>query len=125
HRTAPLGDYVGSDQCKTCHGREHEIWQASRHAHAFDILVERKASTRIDCVSCHVTGYQARDAAYFIEHVGCESCHGPGKKHIAFMTTGQGQSVSMKAGQTSCLKCHTELNSPLFTFDYYWSKVQH
>lgn len=125
HRTDAIGDYAGSAQCKTCHSREHEIWTASKHGHAFDILVERKATQRIDCVSCHVTGYQPRNAAYFVEHVGCESCHGPGKKHMDFMAGGKGESVSMKAGQDSCLKCHTELNSPLFTFNYYWSKIQH
>ncbi|MBI1747822.1 MAG: hypothetical protein HYR55_14710 [Acidobacteria bacterium] len=125
HRLGALDDFANSLACKTCHAREYEIWEASRHSHAFDILKEREATTRIDCVACHVTGYRKRDAGYFAEHVGCESCHGPGRKHIELMTTGKGAGAPLRAGKESCQKCHSELNSPIFTFEYYWSKIQH
>ena len=49
------------------------------------------------CAECHVTdfqkGYDREKSAYktlFSEiGVGCESCHGPGRKHVAFMQSGQ------------------------------------
>ena len=34
------------------------------------------------CVGCHTTNYNPKDKSYSEHTIGCESCHGPGKKHI-------------------------------------------
>jgi hypothetical protein len=85
--------YVGSERCQKCHDSEYKVWAASAHSHAYDTLVKatRPALRQYDgeCVKCHVvgfeyqTGYTDEKATAPLLHVGCESCHGPGSRHIA------------------------------------------
>lgn len=125
HPSKEMAKWVGSTSCQACHRREHQIWKGSKHSTAIDILREQNAATRLDCVSCHVTGYKVDTAAFFEENVGCEACHGPGKDHIAYFNGKAKERPSMKATSSVCAKCHTEPNSPLFSFDYYWEKIKH
>jgi hypothetical protein len=108
--------FVGSKACKDCHEREYDIWEKSRHSHAFATLVNKAKNPSLrqfdpECVVCHTVGFKypegynelpraaIRDlvadsappaefkkklAAHNenLEHVGCESCHGPGSAHI-------------------------------------------
>jgi hypothetical protein len=83
--------YLGSDACFTCHRTQGGSWSETKHAKAFDNLPE-KYRTDLSCLKCHVTafgesggftaGMSAADAKPF-QHVGCESCHGPGSRHAA------------------------------------------
>jgi len=68
-------DYVGSKKCKSCHnkaatGAQFKIWEASKHASAFETL-KSDAAAKIaterglkvpayeapECVKCHVVGF--------------------------------------------------------------------
>jgi predicted CXXCH cytochrome family protein len=55
-----------------------------------------------------------------LSDVGCESCHGPGRKHV--------QRTLARYGQTSietCTGCHDADNSPDFDYYAYLPRVIH
>lgn len=92
----PTARYIGSERCGDCHEHAYNVWEKSKHAHAFDTLVTaRNPSLRQfdgECVACHVTGFQYKTGYYDpanpkdrhdkLLHVGCEACHGPGSAHV-------------------------------------------
>jgi predicted CXXCH cytochrome family protein len=41
------------------------------------------ADATTQCISCHVTGYDAAKSTWAEESVACEDCHGPGGAHVA------------------------------------------
>jgi len=90
-------DFVGAKSCKRCHYKQHKTWTKMKHSQAWDLLQPKlEAPDQKDhdgrlCISCHVTGFGQADRGGFksVEEskhllgVGCESCHGPGSKHVA------------------------------------------
>jgi hypothetical protein len=88
----PNATYVGSDKCKKCHEHAYDVWSKSKHAHAFQTLVDAKRPSLRqfdgECVVCHVTGFEYTSgyrndiATPNLKNVGCESCHGPGSEHV-------------------------------------------
>jgi 2',3'-cyclic-nucleotide 2'-phosphodiesterase (5'-nucleotidase family) len=118
--------YLGSDACKTCHAVEHSIWTESKHAHAMQTLVEQHSDFNPECVGCHVVAYKKpggfvdMNATPTLADVQCESCHGPGARHLANPGAPYG-----KAGKQSCAPCHTHDRSPSFEFSVYWPKIRH
>jgi DmsE family decaheme c-type cytochrome len=87
---APLpDDYVGVARCQLCHEKEKEHWGPTAHGQLF----ERAPRTELE----------AR---------GCESCHGPGGRHV--VDPRPGTIVSFTRSSTSsveemngmCLHCH-------------------
>lgn len=80
--------YVGVDQCTTCHQEERAFWNKTGHANAYVTLSRQHKEFNLDCVSCHVTGYE-QPGGSTVTHVGalaavqCEVCHGPGSRHVA------------------------------------------
>jgi len=88
--------------CAGCHRTQAEFWTKTGHAHAWNTLVKIKKDLNLDCVQCHVTGWQQPGGVCRIDrtHVGgpgltadghkfgvgrqdvqCESCHGPASEH--------------------------------------------
>ena len=57
------------------------------HAHAYATLSTQFKEFNLECVGCHVTGYE-RAGGTTVTHVDklrdvqCEVCHGPGSKHV-------------------------------------------
>jgi hypothetical protein len=89
---APAGEgqssYVGVNQCSTCHLEERAFWDGTPHAKAYATLVKDHKQFNLDCVSCHVTGYDKPGGSTVthvanLESVQCETCHGPGSRHAA------------------------------------------
>jgi hypothetical protein len=91
----PNAKYVGSERCSDCHPHAYKVWEHSKHAKAFQSLVDAKRPSLRqfdgECVVCHTVGFQ-HDTGYadkannakrntLLEKVGCESCHGPGSVH--------------------------------------------
>jgi DmsE family decaheme c-type cytochrome len=90
----PIGDYVGSDTCTTCHEEEGKrfgktpMGRAFAHPHTAD------------------------------EKLGCESCHGPGKAHVEAGGTKETIAVrftpdsknTVEEKNSACLNCHTKGN---------------
>ncbi|MGO8998504.1 MAG: multiheme c-type cytochrome [Polyangiaceae bacterium] len=78
--------YTGVDACSKCHKEERAVWDDTRHAHAYAALADQDKQFNLDCVSCHVTGYEQPGGSNVthvarLENVQCEVCHGPGSKH--------------------------------------------
>ena len=101
--------YVGIDSCSNCHEEPKKVWDATKHAHAYATLTTQFKEFNLDCVSCHVTGYD-RTGGSTVTHVEdlkdvqCEVCHGPGSLHAA-----KPEKVHMpvsKPGPDVCLGCH-------------------
>ena len=121
------GSYVGVEACAACHVNAVDTWRESKHAHAMDIIVERKHEFDPDCLKCHTTGftfvggYRSRADTPTLSFVSCEACHGPGSNHAADPGPGYGHVET----PTFCLTCHDTPNSPSFDFAEYWPKIQH
>jgi Cytochrome c554 and c-prime len=86
---APAGEshYVGVDVCSTCHKSEREFWNLTQHSGAYATLSSAHKEFNLDCVSCHVTGYDKPGGSTVVHveklsNVQCEVCHGPGSRHV-------------------------------------------
>lgn len=155
----PSGDsFVGSDACKDCHQREYDIWKNTPHSYALDSLVypgERSEIPRHfdpECISCHVvgwnpqmhfpyvSGYLSLAATPLMQHVGCETCHGPGAGHVDAESLHATNDELLKKfrervrlplaeAERKCMECHDLDNSPDFhspgAFEYFWEQVEH
>lgn len=119
--------YIGTEVCARCHVAEASQWKTTKHAHAWQTLVDAKKDANTDCIPCHVVGFQKAGgyvtgtpaATAKMVDVGCESCHGMGSQHEAFTTSPR------KITEETCLTCHTSSNSPTFSFATYSPHVMH
>ncbi|RKY00557.1 hypothetical protein DRP77_11305, partial [Candidatus Poribacteria bacterium] len=110
--------YIGSEECRSCHQEEYESWVQTPHATAFNALLRRNRHFHPDCLRCHTTGY-GYESGYEVgvegneklEGVGCESCHGPGRKHLL---NPMKENIEGKVGESVCMSCHDEEHSPGF-----------
>ena len=101
--------YIGIEMCSTCHEDAKKVWDGTSHSHAYATLTKGFKEFNLDCVSCHVTGYD-RPGGSTVTHVDdlkdvqCEVCHGPGSLHAA-----KPEKVKIpvaKPGTDVCLSCH-------------------
>ncbi len=97
------GKYIGPAKCKNCHskevnGNQYAAWLKMKHAKAYDLLGTPEAAKAgqekgvaspqqdAKCLKCHVTAYEVpadlRSGYDQATGVSCESCHGPGGKHL-------------------------------------------
>lgn len=78
--------YVGVEICSSCHLEERAFWDKTAHSRAYVTLTRDHKEFNLDCVSCHVTGYE-KPGGSTVTHVEkftnvqCEVCHGPGSRH--------------------------------------------
>ena len=78
--------YVGIEQCSACHAEERAFWDKTRHAKAYATLAVQHKQFNLECVGCHVTGYEKPGGSTVthvenLVNVQCENCHGPGSRH--------------------------------------------
>lgn len=151
-RAEELGRFVGSKECESCHEPSYDVWKKTGHSDAWKTLVELEVPRNYDpeCISCHVVGWHPTE--YFpyeggflseeetpeLVDVGCESCHGPGEKHVK-AEMGSDEELQKKLQKAMrvtkeqaqhdknrwCLNCHDLDNSPDFNFEEYWPNVEH
>jgi len=144
--------FVGSESCKSCHQKEFEVWDASKHAAAFETLVNNKkppGNRQFDgeCVVCHTvgfgykSGYRDEKQTPNLKGVGCENCHGPGSLHVdqprnkeiqlamSPWKTNAADNITNKAIEKTifrtCFHCHDTDNDPHFDVPKYWQKIGH
>lgn len=141
--------YAGNDSCTMCHAEAARIWKGTAHAHAWESLVRRAerdqwpVTRHPECVSCHVAGYGEKTGFVTIEKtpelkdVGCESCHGPGSRHIRFWKqeaaslegpaydAAKKEATMGQLGMNSCFTCHTLEQSPGFLPQERWKLIEH
>jgi 2',3'-cyclic-nucleotide 2'-phosphodiesterase (5'-nucleotidase family) len=101
--------YVGIETCSNCHAAARRVWDGTAHARAYGTLSSQFKEFNLECVSCHVTGYE-RPGGSTVTHVEglrnvqCEVCHGPGSKHAA---RPQDKALIVATPPLSaCLACH-------------------
>ncbi len=120
------GRFVGSESCKSCHEPQHALWKESPHAHAF-ATIAKQGKPDDTCVRCHVTGF-GEDGGYpaggpALVNVGCESCHGPGEKHVAEGARRKGTILALSDKCDSCVilqicgSCHDGKWDPDLEFE--------
>ncbi|MDY7228575.1 multiheme c-type cytochrome [Hyalangium rubrum] len=118
--------FVGNGACQDCHAEAFPVWEKSKHRHAWETLEKAGKQFHLNCVGCHVTGYEQPggvcrlDKVAGREDVGCESCHGPGSLHAEEPTPAN---IVRNPGQALCVTCHNPENSPHFDFATYLPKV--
>lgn len=126
--TSQPSPYVQSETCAKCHQTEYDVWQKSRHSHAFAVLETKNRKFDAACIGCHSLGFQQPGGFVNIKatpqlaNVQCESCHGPGAAHVAGPAAGN---YKTPPKNQSCLICHDRENSPDFDFAKYWPVVAH
>lgn len=106
----PLGaaGYVGGQPCIFCHRSASDFWQRTRHADAYATLSREFKEYNLDCVSCHVTGYERPGGSNVthvdkLQNVQCEACHGPGSLHAS---SGGGAAITRTPAESVCRSCH-------------------
>ena len=126
----PLGPddiaYAGSQACSTCHMEAFMWWRNTRHGVAYMTLQKRNKEYNLDCVGCHVTGYEEPGGSTVthnldgaLVNVGCESCHGPGAAHAANPEV----AILRDTPESTCLVCHNEQHSDLFEYESYRARL--
>jgi hypothetical protein len=101
--------YVGIEACTNCHEDAKKVWDATKHAKAYETLSSQFKEYNLDCVSCHVTGYD-KPGGSTVTHVAelkdvqCEVCHGAGENHAK--TPEKVKMPIVKPSADSCLSCH-------------------
>lgn len=101
--------YVGIDTCTSCHEEPRKVWDKTVHAHAYATLEKQFKEANLDCVGCHVTGYD-KPGGSTVTHVSelkdvqCEVCHGPGSLHAA--KPDKAKIPIAKPTEQLCVECH-------------------
>ena len=129
--------YVGAETCKQCHPNTFNKWFSTKHAQAYEPLVQKNREADADCVRCHTTGFAYESGFSSAEQTGflkgnqCENCHGPASKHIeAPDDLAIRKSIARSAEEFNkelrCIACHDEDNAPHgFDFATMWPKIMH
>jgi hypothetical protein len=101
--------YIGVEACTACHEPARAVWQQTAHARAYATLSSQFKAYNLECVGCHVTGYE-RAGGSTVSHVDklrdvqCEVCHGPGSKHVR--SPNAPSSIIAHPPPSVCLECH-------------------
>ena len=106
--------YVGEEKCKVCHPQEYESQSKRKFSKSWKILKMRGEQNNPECVKCHTAG--AGKPGGFISETEtphltgkqCESCHGPGGKHVKAPNS-LVERERLKASNKEknvCLECH-------------------
>lgn len=118
--------FVGSAACLGCHPDAARVWKATKHTQAYESLVHKGKQYHLDCVPCHLTGWQQPGGVCRIDdvdertEVGCESCHGPGWRHTQMPIK---QHIHRAREAAACTGCHDRENSPQFEFETYLKRI--
>ncbi|MBS2025628.1 MAG: hypothetical protein JST92_24785 [Deltaproteobacteria bacterium] len=129
--------------CATCHQTEAAFWVRTPHASAYQVLVDAKKQFSLDCIRCHVTGWQQPGGVCRIDKtavggpglddkgaiathdssglhgvgrqdVQCEMCHAMSSTH-ALTRANKDEEVP----ESTCVRCHEAENSPHFDYRKY------
>jgi hypothetical protein len=112
--------FVGASVCQNCHSSAFGICSATKHKSAYETLVTEAREFDLNCVSCHVTGYE-KPGGSTVTHadkpdlrgVQCEQCHGAGSQHVVDPVA---NAMKRQVPASVCMDCH---RSPhVDRFDY-------
>ncbi len=121
--------YAGSAACEDCHPDAVKFWKTTRHAQAWQTLVERGQQFDFDCTSCHVTGWEKPGGSNLafnepLRDVQCEVCHGPSSIHIAKGGEEKPPATLREPAKDLCAnQCHTPEHSDTFEHTAYMRDI--
>jgi hypothetical protein len=120
--------YVGIELCSTCHMEEREFWNKTQHSKAYATLSTQHKEFNLDCVGCHVTGYEKPGGSTVthvdkFKNVQCETCHGPGSAHVA--NPSDKTAIARGPARTLCgPQCHHPPHVKAdWSVDLAWTKI--
>lgn len=121
--------YAGAESCTDCHDEAVEFWRKTVHATAWKPIEDRGQQFDLDCISCHVTGWDKPGGSNLAHNealraVQCETCHGPGSIHVA--KGGLEKPLAILRGPPDDLcasQCHTKEHSDTFQLTPYLRDV--
>jgi len=113
---------LSAQYCGECHTGEYETWKNTKHAIAFDDLINKGRGSHSGCVPCHgTTGSDIGQNAVLEKkicrsqvNVQCVVCHMKCEKHY---TSGK------KLTSDACMRCHDKEHSREFNFQAYRKKI--
>jgi hypothetical protein len=119
---------VGVEVCSSCHLEERAFWNKMRHAKAYETLASQNKEYNLECVSCHVTGYEEPGGSTVahvekLTAVQCETCHGPGSRHVE--DPADLKLIRLEPPRTLCASsCHHPPHvGPSWNVDEAWPKI--
>jgi hypothetical protein len=118
--------FIGIDACTTCHAAPRAVWNGTAHAKAYATLSAQFKEFNLECVGCHVTGYE-RPGGSTVTHVDklrdvqCEVCHGPGSKHA--LNPSDKAAIIARPPPNGCLECHHPPHVEGFDPAAKWSEI--
>lgn len=124
--------YMGAASCKECHAKQYAHWKKTMHARAR--ATEKAKTSPAEKLFRYNTGVGSPGGYPEAgrEGVQCESCHGPGEKHVEKPEAkGQSYIVSLGAECESCVveqicrRCHALVDDPEFDFQKAIENVRH
>jgi hypothetical protein len=127
---APEGSshYVGGGACANCHEAAQAFWSKTRHASAYATLESRHVEFNLECVGCHVTGYEKPGGSTVthvegLTNVQCEACHGPGSRHVEAM--GERALITKTPAKGLCgASCHYPPHvSAQWSVEHAWGRI--
>ncbi|MBV8762070.1 MAG: hypothetical protein JO257_32555 [Deltaproteobacteria bacterium] len=117
--------YVGMAACADCHQDAVDFWKKTVHAQAWQTLVDRGQQFDLECIGCHVTGWDKPGGSNLahndnLRDVQCENCHGPASIHVAKGGEEKPAAVRRNPPQDYCAsQCHTHEHSDTFQYEAY------
>lgn len=115
-----LAGLVGSSlsdgvSCESCHRREYDSWRTTRHAHAWQTLVEKGAAARSDCVPCHTANkLEVSNFSPLVTGVSCAVCHGGDPQHVRYPSNPR--FVVRRPSESVCQACHVPPQDRRFSY---------
>lgn len=118
--------YAGGKSCIDCHEEAQQVWLTTPHSKAWKTLVDANKTFDAECVSCHVTGWLMPGGVNLKNLEGrtdvqCESCHGPGQRHVD--VGGDDVTTKRVVPESVCIVCHNHFHSPKFDYATYLPRV--
>src|SRR5262249_31401781 len=99
----------------------------TQHALAYPTLSSQHKEFNLDCVGCHVTGYEKPGGSTVthvadLENVQCEVCHGPGLRHA--QNPADKTALPTLPARTLCAQCHHQPHVKAdWSVDESWKKI--
>lgn len=121
--------FAGGARCAECHRPQQSFWQNTRHAHAWQTMLDQSAEFDLECIVCHTVGYMKPggfdrpDRVAGFENVQCEDCHSMGSAHVAGFGFLEDKNIDASAEDMLCEKCHNSEHSPDFRRETYVARV--
>jgi len=121
--------YTGTEACADCHDDQVAFWKKTVHATAWQTLVDRGQQFDLDCIGCHVTGWDKPGGSNLghndhLRDIQCETCHGPGSIHVAKGGKEKPFAIQRAPDDKLCAsQCHTKEHSDTFQLEAYLRDV--